>query len=98
MCDEYLPGVPIPDVPWGGRDTSALAHELIHRWVHEGADPAAIDPIRSRIAQAETPDVLFATACITSSDGQPLAMLQSGTPPMSLMPPRARSSCRCARA
>lgn len=48
------------------------------------ADPAAIDPIRSRIAQAETPDVLFATACITSSDGQPLAMLQSGTPPMSL--------------
>lgn len=48
------------------------------------ADPAAIDPIRARVAQAETPDVLFATACITSSDGQPLAMLQSGTPPMSL--------------
>ncbi len=48
------------------------------------ADPAAIDPIRSRIAQPETPDVLFATACITSSDGQPLAMLQSGTPPMPL--------------
>ncbi len=48
------------------------------------ADPAAIDPIRARVAQADTPDVLFATACITSSDGQPLAMLQSGTPPMAL--------------
>lgn len=48
------------------------------------ADPAAIDPIRARISQPETPDVLFATACITSSDGQPLAMLQSGTPPMTL--------------
>lgn len=48
------------------------------------ADPAAIEPIRARISQPETPDVLFATACITSSDGQPLAMLQSGTPPMAL--------------
>jgi len=48
------------------------------------ADPAAIEPIRSRIDQAETPDVLFATACITSSDGQPLAMLQSAQPPMTL--------------
>ncbi|UXH76622.1 amidohydrolase family protein [Roseateles amylovorans] len=48
------------------------------------ADPAAIGPIRDRIAQPDTPDVLFATACITSSDGQPLAMLQSGQPPMAL--------------
>ncbi len=48
------------------------------------ADPAAIEPIRARISQPEAPDVLFATACITSSDGQPLAMLQSGTPPMAL--------------
>ncbi|SEL21933.1 Imidazolonepropionase [Roseateles sp. YR242] len=48
------------------------------------ADPAAIDPIRDQIDQAETPDVLFATACITSSDGQPLAMLQSAQPPMTL--------------
>lgn len=48
------------------------------------ADPAAIDPIRHRIDQADTPDVLFATACITSSDGQPLAMLQSAQPPMTL--------------
>lgn len=48
------------------------------------ADPAAIDPIRSRIDLADTPDVLFATACITSSDGQPLAMLQSAQPPMTL--------------
>ncbi|MFX1682023.1 amidohydrolase family protein [Mitsuaria sp. CC2] len=48
------------------------------------ADPAAVEPIRARISQMETPDVLFATACITSSDGQPLAMLQSGTPPMAM--------------
>ncbi len=48
------------------------------------ADPAAIAPIRGRIAQPETPDVLFASACITSSDGQPLAMLQAGQPPMAL--------------
>jgi imidazolonepropionase-like amidohydrolase len=48
------------------------------------ADPESVGPIRDRIAQPETPDVLFATACITSSDGQPLAMLQSGNPPMSL--------------
>jgi cytosine/adenosine deaminase-related metal-dependent hydrolase len=48
------------------------------------ADPAAIDPIRSRIDQPDAPDVLFATACITSSDGQPLAMLQSAQPPMTL--------------
>ncbi|OWQ92969.1 hypothetical protein CDN99_00190 [Roseateles aquatilis] len=48
------------------------------------ADPAAVAPLRERIDQPETPDVLFATACITSSDGQPLAMLQSGQPPMTL--------------
>jgi hypothetical protein len=42
--------VPVPGVPWGGRDTSALSHELIHRWVHDGADPAAIDSARVRHA------------------------------------------------
>ena len=42
--------MPIPDVPWGGRDTTALPHEIIHRWVHEGADPAALDAARARHA------------------------------------------------
>ncbi len=42
--------MPVPGVPWGGRDTSALSHELIHRWVHDGADPAAIDSARVRHA------------------------------------------------
>lgn len=48
------------------------------------ADPAGVAPLRPLIDQPETPDVLFATACITSSDGQPLAMLQSGPKPMPL--------------
>lgn len=48
------------------------------------ADPAAVDPIRDRVDQPDAPDLLFATACITSSDGQPLAMLQSGQSPMAL--------------
>ncbi|WP_345424163.1 hypothetical protein, partial [Actinomycetospora chlora] len=42
--------MPVPDVPWGGRDTSALSHELIHRWVHDGADPAALDSASRRHA------------------------------------------------
>lgn len=48
------------------------------------ADPAAVAPIRERLTQPETPDVLFATACITSSDGQPLAMLRGGQPPLAM--------------
>ena len=39
--------MPVPGVPWGGRDTSALSHELIHRWIHDGADPAALDSARA---------------------------------------------------
>ncbi|MDD7920493.1 WXG100 family type VII secretion target [Actinomycetospora callitridis] len=42
--------MPVPGVPWGGRDTSALSHELIHRWIHDGADPAALDSARRRHA------------------------------------------------
>jgi uncharacterized protein YukE len=33
-----------------GRDTAALSHEAIHRWVHDGADPAALDSARARHA------------------------------------------------
>ena len=40
----------IPDVSWGSRDTSGLAHEQIHRWVHDGADPAALADARDRHA------------------------------------------------
>ena len=40
----------VPDVPWLGRDTAALSHEMIHRWVHDGADPAALDSARARHA------------------------------------------------
>lgn len=47
------------------------------------ADPVTVAPVRALVDQSEAPDLLFATACITSSDGQPLAMLQSGQPPMS---------------
>ncbi|MDD7942643.1 hypothetical protein PHK61_29945 [Actinomycetospora lutea] len=42
--------MPVPGVPWGGRDTSVLSHELIHRWIHDGADPAALDSARLRHA------------------------------------------------
>lgn len=38
-------------------------------------DPAGVDPVRGRLAGPEAPDVLFVTACITSSDGQPLGAL-----------------------
>lgn len=41
------------------------------------ADPSGVDPIRSRLAGPEAPDVLFVTACITSSDGQPLGALMA---------------------
>ncbi|WP_425550173.1 WXG100 family type VII secretion target, partial [Actinomycetospora succinea] len=42
--------MPVPGVPWGGRDTSVISHELIHRWIHDGADPAALDSARLRHA------------------------------------------------
>lgn len=42
--------MPIPSVPWGSRDTSALSHEQIHRWVHDGADPGALEGARQQHA------------------------------------------------
>ena len=43
-------------------------------------DPANADPLRERFKTPETPDVLFVTACITSSDGQPLPALVATSP------------------
>ena len=44
------------------------------------AAPADVEAVRSRLNQADSPDVRFATACITSSDGQPLANLLAAPP------------------
>jgi cytosine/adenosine deaminase-related metal-dependent hydrolase len=54
-------------------------------------DPSGLEALRAYFAQQEAPDVLFASACITSSDGQPLAMLQAGqsAPPLSELVDRA---------
>jgi len=38
-------------------------------------DPANVNPVRGKLNQPDTPDTLFVTACITASDGYPLAML-----------------------
>lgn len=43
-------------------------------------EPGGVDPVRGRLNTADSPDVLFVTACVTSSDGQPLAALAAGTP------------------
>ena len=43
-------------------------------------DPANADPLRERFRTPETPDVLFVTACVTSSDGQPLPALVATSP------------------
>ncbi|HEY1090814.1 MAG TPA: amidohydrolase family protein [Burkholderiaceae bacterium] len=43
------------------------------------ADPSAFDPLRDRIDLDDTPDVVASTACITSSDGWPLATLPAGS-------------------
>jgi len=43
-------------------------------------DPGGVDPVRARLNQPDSPDVLFVTACITSSDGQPLGALMASTP------------------
>ena len=64
------------------------ADHFASRYVAEGvyyaamlcADPASVDPIRSRFAQPGTPDVIFATACVTSSEGQPLPALLAASP------------------
>jgi hypothetical protein len=50
------------------------------------SDPAGVEPLRGRAGAADTPDVVFVTSCITSSDGHPLAMLldDKAEPPVRL--------------
>ena len=43
-------------------------------------DPDAVDAVRDRLNQPDSPDVLFVTACLTSSDGQPLGALLASSP------------------
>ncbi len=43
-------------------------------------DPANADPLRERFKTPDTPDVIFVTACVTSSDGQPLPALLATSP------------------
>ena len=64
------------------------AEHFANRYIADGvyyaamlcADPAAVDPIRARFAMPDTPDVVFATACVTSSEGQPLPALLAASP------------------
>ena len=39
------------------------------------SDPSSVAPLRQRAGAPDTPDVVFVTSCITSSDGHPLGML-----------------------
>lgn len=43
-------------------------------------EPGGVDPVRAKLGDEGSPDVLFVTACVTSSDGQPLGALIAGTP------------------
>lgn len=43
-------------------------------------DPANINPVRDKLSQPDTPDTVFVTACITSSDGYPLNLLLASQP------------------
>jgi len=43
-------------------------------------DPDGVDPVRDRLNRPDSPDVLYVTACITSSDGQPLGALLASSP------------------
>lgn len=43
-------------------------------------DPDGVDPVRDRLNQPDSPDLLFVTACVTSSDGQPLGALLASSP------------------
>ncbi|XHS76814.1 amidohydrolase family protein [Burkholderiaceae bacterium UC74_6] len=64
------------------------ADRFANRYVAEGVyyaamlcgDPAGVDPVRPRFAKPETPDVVFVTACVTSSEGQPLPALVAASP------------------
>jgi cytosine/adenosine deaminase-related metal-dependent hydrolase len=44
-------------------------------------DPPGVAPLRERAGQAHTPDVVYVTSCITSSDGHPLGMMLNDTAP-----------------
>ena len=64
------------------------ADRFANRYIAEGVfyaamlcgDPAGVDPVRPRFAKPETPDVVFVTACVTSSEGQPLPALLAASP------------------
>ena len=43
-------------------------------------EPDGVDPVRERLNRPDSPDVLFVTACVTSSDGQPLGALLASSP------------------
>ena len=43
-------------------------------------EPEGVAAARAQLNDADSPDVLFVTACITSSDGQPLGALLAGSP------------------
>ena len=61
-----------------------VAH-FAQRYIQDGvfyaamlcADPGEVATVRPKLNTEDSPDVLFATACITSSDGQPLATLMA---------------------
>ena len=44
------------------------------------SDPDGVDPVRGRLNQPDSADVLFVTACLTSTDGQPLGALLASSP------------------
>ena len=43
-------------------------------------EPDGVDAVRERLNRPDSPDVLFVTACLTSSDGQPLGALLASSP------------------
>ena len=43
-------------------------------------EPDGVDPVRERLNGPDSPDVLFVTACVTSTDGQPLGALLASAP------------------
>lgn len=62
--------------PWG-------VEHFAQRYLRNGVfyaqmqcgDPSGVDPVRGQLNGPDSPDVSFVTACITSSDGHPLAAL-----------------------
>ncbi|MDT8998952.1 amidohydrolase family protein [Paucibacter sp. APW11] len=43
-------------------------------------DPDGVNPVRPLLNRPDSPDVAFVTACVTSSDGHPLAVLLGAAP------------------